>query len=281
MERYLLTTPSMEAWPAPSPLGTVPEQAPGEHGGWVGCEDPYPYPPGTRPAGGAPRKFGGSPDRRKHAPDEKEVRCPERGVMVRSLSQVSTTASSLGSDERHLSSRAPLEEVRKYAFCASDVGVLARFLDLTMDGPLALEPPREMLRLVLRAMKMLHLCEYSHEDICCVLAHTSVYFRKTFALCGHQMDKQEVANATVAQMYIAHSYVQDETCPLRVWHSHLFHKYCDVRTLNTVVLRLLEIRGYRLKLDRKDLLKRYRYLVGTTSDGRMQGLPTQYEDHEH
>ena len=33
-------------------------------------------------------------------------------------------------------------------------------------SPLALEPPREMLRLTLRAMKMLHLCDYSHEDIC-------------------------------------------------------------------------------------------------------------------
>jgi len=129
-------------------------------------------------------------------------------------------------------------------------------------------------------MKMLHLCDYTHEDICCVLAHTSVYFRKTFALCGHQMDNQEVANAVVAQMYIAHSYVQDETCPLRVWHSHLFAKYCNVRTLNTVVMRLLEIRGYRLKLDRKDLLKRYRYLLGLTPDGRVPGLPTHEEVHE-
>jgi len=290
MERYLLTSAPQDE---PRPLGTVPEQAPNGDAivGWV-AEPPLPVPPpagwgrtgsdpapvGVSRARGYPRKYGDSPDRRK---EDKEL--GER-ALVRSHSQVSTTASSLGSDERCITTRVSLEEVRKYAFCAADLGVLARFLDLTLhDAPtstLALEPPREMLRLTLRAMKMLHLCDYSHEDICCVLAHTSVYFRKTFTLCGHQMDKQEVANAMVAQMYIAHSYVQDETCPLRVWHAHLFHKYCNVRTLNTVVMRLLEIRGYRLKLDRKDMIKRYRYLVGMAPDARAPGLPTQPEEHE-
>ena len=99
-------------------------------------------------------------------------------------------------------------------------------------------------------MKLLHLCDFQHEDVCCILAHTSVYFRSTYKACGHQMDSQEGANAVVAQMFIAHSYIQDETCPLRIWHEHIFQKYCSVKTLNEVILRLMEIRAYRLRVDR-------------------------------
>jgi hypothetical protein len=198
-----------------------------------------------------------------------------RAGIPRSLSQVSTAAS-LGTsftstDDRKGGRAIVLEEVRKYAYCAADLGVLARFLDLQLfDGhkTIAVSPPKEVLRLVLRAMKLLHLCDFVHEDICCILAHTSVYFRSTYKMCGHQMDAQEVANAMVAQMFIAHSYVQDETCPLRVWHEHVFHKYCSVKTLNAVVMRLIEIRGFRLRLERKDMTKRYKYLVGSQPDVR-------------
>jgi len=124
--------------------------------------------------------------------------------------------------------------------------------------------------------KLLHLCDFQHEDICCIVAHTSVYFRSTYRTCGYTMDPTEVANAIVAQMFIAHAYVQDETCPLRVWHEHVFRKYCSVKTLNAVVMRLIEIRGYRLRVDRKDMLKRYKYLVGSQPDVRA-GLATQLE----
>jgi hypothetical protein len=76
------------------------------------------------------------------------------------------------------------------------------------------------------------------------------------------MDSQEVANAMVALMYIAHSYIHDDNCPLRVWHENIVGKYCDLKTLNVVIVRLMEIRGYRLRADRKELMKRFKYLCG-------------------
>jgi len=200
-------------------------------------------------------------------PNGKEIDGLQR-PLSRCLSQVST-ACSLGNDERLLVSQAGLmEEVRKYAYNTVDLGVLQRFIDLDLfnaPGIPPRTPNKEMLRLVLRAMKLLHFCDYSHEDICLILAHTSVYFQKTYAKCGMQMDSREIANAAVLQMFIAHSYTLDETCPLSVWHQHLFAKYCSVRTLNSVVIRLLNIRGYRLKLEHKDMTKRYRFLLGSSS----------------
>jgi len=78
-----------------------------------------------------------------------------------------------------------------------------------------------------------------------------------FGLCGSVMDSSEVGNVLVTLMFVAHCYVQDETCPLHVWHQHLFRKYCPLRTLNAAIVRLLEIRRYVLRLDSQDLSTRY------------------------
>lgn len=215
-------------------------------------------------------------DKRRRDRRSREDQEPPRAQCPTTLSEASTTASVLGADEIALRDHriAKLEQVRKYAFTHQDLGVLARFLELTFDrlrpppraGALSMgerpEPPLVAMKLVLRAMKLLHLCDYGHEDVCVLLAHTSLYFKKTFSLCGAHMDRHEVANALVLLLFVAHSYLLDETCPLNVWHQHLFAKYCSMRTLNAAVFRLLDIRGFRLKLDRKDVDKRFAFLKG-------------------
>merc|ERR1719253_1725401 len=112
-------------------------------------------------------------------------------------------------------------------------------------------------KLLLRALKLLRLCDYSLEDLCSILAHASAYFIDAFGLCGSVMDQSEVGNVLATLMFVAHCYVQDETCPLHVWHQHLFRKYCPLRTLNAAIVRLLEIRRYVLRLDSQDLSTRY------------------------
>jgi hypothetical protein len=79
------------------------------------------------------------------------------------------------------------------------------------------------------------------------------------------MSGDEAANAVVAQMFIAHSYFEDETCPLWVWHDHIFQNYCSLKTLNEAILKLLAIRAYSLRVDRKEMMKRYEYLCGYTT----------------
>jgi hypothetical protein len=142
---------------------------------------------------------------------------------------------------------------REYAHSGEDINLLARVLELCRVS----EADSETAKLLLRAIKFLRLCDYSSEDICSTLAHATAYFVDAFSLCGNQMDSCEVGNVLTTLMFIAHCYVQDETCPLHVWHQHLFQKYCPLRTLNVAIVRLMEIRRYVLRLEQDDFDRRY------------------------
>lgn len=149
-----------------------------------------------------------------------------------------------------------------HAHCSDDVCLLSCFLGLAqvrdIDG--------DSVKLLLRTLKLLRLCEYSAEDICSVLAHASAYFNDAYELCGEHMDPSEVGHVLASLVFVAHCYVQDETCPLRVWHQHLFRKYCPLSVLNAAIIRLLEIRAYVLRLDSEDLTQRFRSLIQAVLD---------------
>jgi len=150
-----------------------------------------------------------------------------------------------------------LYSYRGYAHCADDAYLLDRFLVLTelrdIDG--------DSVKLLFRTFKFMRLCDYTVEDICSTLAHASSYFIDAWNLCGNQMDTSEVGNVLATLTFIAHCYVQDETCPLHIWHKHLFRKYCPLKTLNAAVIRLLQIRRYMLRLSNEDLAHRYERLM--------------------
>lgn len=155
----------------------------------------------------------------------------------------------------HLGHR--IQPYHDYASCTSDVYLLGCLLKLAqlknIDG--------SSVKLLLRSLRFLHRCDYSIEDICSVLAHASAYFLDVHTLCGSQMSSSEVGNVLATLMFVAHSYVQDENCPLRIWHQHLFKRYADLKTLSAAVVRLLEIRGYILRLEDEDLAERYALLM--------------------
>lgn len=103
-----------------------------------------------------------------------------------------------------------------------------------------------------------------------MLAHASSYFLDAYSFCGTRMDSNEVGNIIVILVYIAHAYVLDQTCPLRVWQENLFSGLCSVRTLDMATMKLLKVRGYVLRLDEKDLQMRHEYLMqaaGENHDG--------------
>lgn len=156
-----------------------------------------------------------------------------------------------------------------YAHCADDVYLLSSFLELAqvpdVDG--------ESVKLLLRVLKFLRLCDYSVEDICSILAHASSYFVDAFTLCGDRMDACEVGNVLATLIFVAHCYVQDETCPLHVWHKHLFRRYCPLKTLNSAIMRLMEIRRYVLRLDSGDLNRRFECLLQAVLKRRETDLP--------
>lgn len=155
-------------------------------------------------------------------------------------------------DWEHVWLGSKIKPLLRYARCMDDIHLLACFLELAelkdIDG--------EAVKLLLRTLKFLRLCDYAVEDICSVLAHASAYFPDAWALCGADMDASEVGYILVTLTFVAHCYVQDETCPLHIWHQHLFRKYCPLKTLNAAVVQLLHIRGYMLRLKSEDLHRR-------------------------
>lgn len=155
--------------------------------------------------------------------------------------------------------RSELFPLRAYAYCGEDVYLLSAFIELT---PLQ-TVDMGAVKLLFRVLRFLRLCDYSVEDICTILAHASSYFLDIYAQCGNQMEAGEVGNVLATLLFLAHCYVQDETCPLGVWHKHLFRKYCPLRVLNAAVLRLLELRGYYLRLEDADLSRRLSHLYSS------------------
>lgn len=149
------------------------------------------------------------------------------------------------------------QSYRKYAHCVEDIYVMMRFAELVKLPVIQ----KGYAKMVLRAMRMLHLCQYPPDDILTIMAHTSAYFETTFEACGGQMDKAEANNIIIPLVFVAHSYVEDETCPLRVWHKYLLRNYCSLKLLNVAVLRLLELKGYILRLDPDDVEERLAYLT--------------------
>jgi len=159
-----------------------------------------------------------------------------------------------------------IEPFRKHAHHVDDLGLLSLFVGLCE----LTDVHGETVRLLLRVLKFLHLCDYSSEEISVTLAHASVYFVDAFATCGSQMGKREVGNVLATLIYIAHCYVLDETCPLRVWHKHLFKSYCTMPTLDSAVVRLLQLRCYHLRLRCEELQPRFDALLTPVSLERQQ-----------
>ncbi len=73
------------------------------------------------------------------------------------------------------------------------------------------------------------------------------------------MGKLEKANVITILCFLAHCYVQDECCPLRVWHNCLFKKYCNLKTLNSAVVRVLMLMNWKLRVP--DINERFTFLM--------------------
>jgi hypothetical protein len=145
-----------------------------------------------------------------------------------------------------------------HAHCADDARLISRLLEIVQAPSIG----GTSVRMLLRSLKFLRLCDYSIEDICSTLAHASAYFAEAFPKDRiRNVDKNEVGHIFMTYMFIAHCYVQDETCPLHVWHENLFADYCNTKTLNAAVIKLMEMRGYVLRLDGADLHERFESLL--------------------
>jgi len=91
-------------------------------------------------------------------------------------------------------------------------------------------------------VRLLHLCNYDYADVVLVLAYASVYFRNTFSTIGSEMSATESAHVVVLLIFLAHVFLLDETCPLRIWQKHIFRQYCTIKVLNAALFRVFQMR---------------------------------------
>lgn len=102
---------------------------------------------------------------------------------------------------------------------------------------------------VLLAVRLLHLCNYEYADVVLVLAYASVYFRNCYATIGSEMSPTESAHVVVLLIFLAHVFLLDETCPLRIWQKHIFRQYCTLKVLNAALFRVFQMRpGLSLRI---------------------------------
>lgn len=191
---------------------------------------------------------------------------PSTPMSTRSSTSGMSTQSSARSYRRDVSTGISWHSMRlghriqpsvKYAHQVSDVYLLSCFLDLAQVQDISCESTK----LLFRTVKMLRACDFSTEDICSILAHASAYFVEVYKSCGDGMDANEVGNVLALLIFLAHSYVLDETCRLKVWHKYLFSKYCSLEMLSSAVMRLMEVLGYLLRVADEDLKQRYTSLL--------------------
>jgi hypothetical protein len=139
----------------------------------------------------------------------------------------------------------------------SDLHLLACFLELSQ----LVCADKSSMKLLFKCLKFLRSCQYTSDSICSVLAHASSYFVQWRAEIKVELAEAEAGHILATLMFIAHSHVTDETCPLKHWHAHLFKRYCPLRMLNQAVMQLLQQRDYRLRLEDDDLSARYSALT--------------------
>ncbi|CAK9023400.1 unnamed protein product [Durusdinium trenchii] len=144
-----------------------------------------------------------------------------------------------------------LREHERFAFSLEDLDLLAVYLELS-KVPSSFASAKSA-KLLLSMLRFLRSLDIPVQDICCLLAHASIYFKDIYAIIGPNMNRDELANVLVLLVFLAHSHVHDETCQLKVWHRYLFKGYCNLPTLSKATLELMKRRDYKLRVEDYDL----------------------------
>eukprot|EP00425_Heterocapsa_triquetra_P024233 CAMPEP_0195117656 /NCGR_PEP_ID=MMETSP0448-20130528/114814_1 /TAXON_ID=66468 /ORGANISM="Heterocapsa triquestra, Strain CCMP 448" /LENGTH=320 /DNA_ID=CAMNT_0040154877 /DNA_START=81 /DNA_END=1040 /DNA_ORIENTATION=- len=143
------------------------------------------------------------------------------------------------------------QDTARYAQYKDDLVLVWRFANMLVEAsPGAADKIKHetFYKTVLQGIRLMHLCDFNYSDVVVTLAYASAYFRSAFSAIGHKMGDTEAAYVCVLLIYLAHSFVLDETCPLRFWQTHIFRKYCNVKVLDAALFRLFHGRDFRLRI---------------------------------
>lgn len=118
--------------------------------------------------------------------------------------------------------------------------MVVRFLSLLTASP-NLGENANTVRMIHKVLRMMRTCKYDQKDVISVLALTAInHNRLVAALNRTTVSSTELTFILLAEIYIAHSVVLDECCSLANWHKYLFSCYCDLKSLNSAISRILK-----------------------------------------
>lgn len=99
---------------------------------------------------------------------------------------------------------------------------------------------------------LMQRCGYVLEDICTVFAYASAYFRSLYPIDGDVPHSADLGRTLVLLVYIAHTFVLDQTCPLSYWRSIALCDTWSMKLLDSAVMQILAKRHYILRLEHDD-----------------------------
>ena len=134
--------------------------------------------------------------------------------------------------------------------------LVGKFLDLVNLGQVD-----STWKLVHRLIRMLRTCKYATEDIVSVFALAVEHHKFFIASLDKEISPTERAFILMAQLYISHCLVLDEYCIISNWHKYLFSTYCDLRSLNNAVVRILKRMDWNLRVDSDMVDKHFQALL--------------------
>mmetsp|Transcript_120677 Transcript_120677/g.336730 ORF Transcript_120677/g.336730 Transcript_120677/m.336730 type:complete len:332 (-) Transcript_120677:259-1254(-) len=146
-------------------------------------------------------------------------------------------------------------DTAKYAQYPDDLVLVWRFTNILAEAhPASVEMVKQetLYKTVLQGIRLMHLCSYNYEDMVLTLAYASVYFKSTCKAIGHRMSDMEAAHVCVLLIFLAHSFIIDETCPLRYWQKYIFRKYCTLKVLDAALFQVFQMRDFKLRISKRD-----------------------------
>lgn len=114
--------------------------------------------------------------------------------------------------------------------------------------------------LVMCAIRLLVVRGYPFEDIVSTLGLALANLELLEGTLS-RMGVQERTMVSICQLYLVHSFLEDEYLPLVAWHRYLFSSYCSFTTLRHAVLKLWKLRNFRIVVPREVSLARSRELL--------------------
>lgn len=145
--------------------------------------------------------------------------------------------------------------VAKSAHYPDDLVLVFRFASmLGAFSPTAMPTAQQedFYKTVLRGVRLMHLCDFNYSDIVLTLSYASVYFRGVLETVGDRMTVPEAAHVCVLTIYLAHSFVLDENCPLKHWQKHIFKNYCTLKVLDAALFRMFRLKDFGLRISREE-----------------------------